>query len=84
MQDNYRYTLSRGKFFRRQEWYSICSMHHNHNSECNMCTTGHWVNVYKHFFSGILYKLCPPLWRYFANLPRKKENFFDNFEKLTK
>jgi len=73
----------RGKFFWKYEWYSICSVHYNHDPNCNMCTTGHWVNVWGHFFSGIVYKICPPIWRFFINLPPKKKNFWDNFDKLT-
>lgn len=74
--------LSKGKYFWKCEWYSICSMHYNHDPNCNMCTTGHWVNTWKHVVSGALYKVWPFLWRFLVNLPPKKNKFWDNFDKL--
>lgn len=79
-----RHIISRGKFFRKQEWYSICSMHSEHNPECNMCTTGNWRNVWLGAISSLIYKITPGIWRWFVNLPPKNKKFFDNFEKLTK
>lgn len=77
-----RHILTKGKFFWKSEWYSICSMHYEHNPLCDMCTTGHWRNVWIGRFSSIVYKIAPGFWVWFVNLPPKNKKFFDNFEKL--
>jgi Cys-tRNA synthase (O-phospho-L-seryl-tRNA:Cys-tRNA synthase) len=67
--------IERGKFLWKQEWYSICSAHRDHNSECDMCTTGRWNNVLITRISSFVYKHFPKFWRWWVNLPFFKLNF---------
>jgi len=66
---------TKGKFFWKYKWYSICSMHYNHDPNCNMCNCGTWTNVWTHAIGSVIYKLFPSLWRWYMNLPFNKRNF---------
>ena len=72
---------SRCEGLQRQEFYSLCSMHYNSDPNCDLCNTGHWFYVHRQRAGHIIFKLCPGLWRLFANTKKSKEKFL-NFEKL--
>lgn len=72
---------SRGEGLDRQEFYSLCSMHYDSDPNCHMCNTGHWYYVNRRKAWHIIFKLCPGLWRLFANTKKNKEKFL-NFDKL--
>jgi hypothetical protein len=59
--------MKRGFLFWREEWYSICSAHIEHNPECENCKIGRWVNVIGHFFDSLIYKIEPDFWRWYTN-----------------
>ena len=58
---------TRGKYFKKEEWYSICSAHFVHDPECPTCNTGRWVNVYGHVIEGFIYKYAYWLWFWWVN-----------------
>ena len=58
---------TRGKFIRKEVWYSICSIHGEYDEDCHMCKTGEWNNVVEIWFDGLLYKISYPLWFYKMN-----------------
>ena len=54
--------ISRGKYWYKYEWYSICSVHREYNKDCKICNTGSWVNVWKNYIDNIIYDISPKLW----------------------
>ena len=46
-----------GKWLNKKRWYSICSMHHNINKDCNMCQAGNYHNVYLIKMQQIFHKI---------------------------
>ena len=66
---------SRGRFWWKKEWYSICSGHEPDETKdtCPRCLTGTWVNVWSHFFGHIFYTLLPSVWRWWVNLEFNKK-----------
>lgn len=76
---------SRGRWLNRQEFYSICSMHSEYEYDCDCCNAGSWSNVYVAKISQGFYKVCPSLWRVWANRPNSKsqktlEEIFPNLK----
>lgn len=69
--------ISRGKYWYKYHWYSICSIHRDYNKECRMCNAGHWVNVWRNYIDNIIYKISPKLWRKGFNISTtvKSKNF---------
>jgi len=57
----------RGSFFKKEEWWSICSKHIEYDENCKTCNIGSWKNVWKHNMSAILYDISPKIWIYFNN-----------------
>lgn len=55
--------ISRGKYWYKYEWYSICSVHREYNKDCKMCNSGSWINVWKNFIDSIMYDISPKLWQ---------------------
>jgi hypothetical protein len=66
---------SRGEGLLREEWYSICSVHHDYNEDCNMCNCGNWINVEKQKEEGELFDRDPDEWRRIHS--HDKLEFFD-------
>ena len=58
---------SRGKYFKKEVWLSICSRHREYEESCNICNTGKWENVIKLKLSGLFYDISPVMWRYWIN-----------------
>ena len=58
---------TRGKFLKKQIWFSICSMHAAYDENCNMCNHGSWENVIHYKISSVIYKFFPSLWRWWLN-----------------
>lgn len=58
---------TRGRGPTKEEWYSICSRHRIYDSECKLCNVGRWVNVWRHACGGVVYAMCPWLWRKWVN-----------------
>ena len=63
---------TKGKFFWKQRWFSICSAHRDHKYDCDMCTTGSWHNVWKLKHGSIIYYFSPRLWVWYMNRPKSK------------
>jgi hypothetical protein len=76
-----RQRITKGLLFWKYEWYSICSVHYNHNEHCKMCTSGGWVHCWSHIVSSLIYKLFPKLWIWYMNLPHRKRKFFNDLNK---
>lgn len=64
---------TKGKYFWKKGWYSICSMHRDENDDCQMCQTGRWVNVCGYNVSSFIYGKWPNLWRWWANISWNKK-----------
>ena len=58
---------TKGKYFWKKEWYSICSLHMEYQENCPLCNKGQWINVTRHWFNKLLYKYCYSLWFYNMN-----------------
>ena len=58
----------KGKFFWKKRWFSICSMHWDHDENCNMCNTGTWSNVWLSKISAWFFEHFPKLWIWYVNL----------------
>lgn len=54
----------------KYEWYSICSAHIIHNTQCHMCNAGSWINCYQHKIENYIFKKNPNLWIRWANDPK--------------
>ena len=66
---------TKGKYFWKKEWYSICSIHHQHNEKCEMCNTGNWHNVllgnilnFLYYKINIFYKIWQLWQKFFGKL----------------
>jgi len=57
----------RGKGFRKERWYSFCSMHIDYDEKCPRCCAGSWENVWVGYFSSFVYKVAPRLWKWWVN-----------------
>lgn len=73
-----------GKGIKKEEWYSICSVHHEYTEGCSMCKIGNWNNVYKTKISSIFYSIFPKLWVWWVNLGNKKQKWLNHFSKYNK
>lgn len=51
----------------KRRWYSVCSRHGEVKADCNCCMVGSYDNVWKVWFSGLMSKLTPRLWRWWVN-----------------
>lgn len=58
---------TRGRFFWRQEWCSLCSKHYDHDFDCANCQTGQWTSIYGRKVGHFVYRRWPGLWRWWAN-----------------
>ena len=58
---------TRGKFLKKEEWYSICSRHIEYDENCQACNKGGWYNIYKSKLSGVLYDISPKFWIWINN-----------------
>lgn len=58
---------TRGKWLKKEAWYSICSSHLEDDPECSRCQVGAWHNVYLLKVGSIVFKIAPRLWRWNAN-----------------
>jgi hypothetical protein len=57
-----------------EEWYSICSRHGlDHSHVCRLCGMGTWVSIWGRYASHAVFKVCPWLWRKFANWGLRRE-----------
>lgn len=69
----------RGKGFRRETFYSICSKHQEPKHFCDCCNIGHWENDIRHAISKFFEKRAYPLWKWWHNRPSYKERLL-NFD----
>jgi hypothetical protein len=53
----------------KRTWLSICSCHHpsHQDPECDLCRTGSYHVAWKTWISGFVFRVSPPLWRWWAN-----------------
>lgn len=64
--------LTKGKYFWKKSWYSICSMHREHDETCNICKSGTWENNWLVVIDGFIHDHCYKLWYWNANRKPKK------------
>ena len=64
--------ITKGKFFWEKTWYSFCSMHSEHDENCNACKSGTWENNWMHSIGSLIYKKNTNLWRWWVNRKYKK------------
>ena len=57
----------RGVGWRKEHWFSICSMHQKHDKTCSMCNAGTWTPVWRIKLSNGVYAWWPELWRWWVN-----------------
>lgn len=55
---------TRGRGFNKEEFYSFCSRHREHNEDCDLCQKGIWVNVFQCKLGTLIYWISPTLWRW--------------------
>jgi hypothetical protein len=48
-------------------WASICSMHHEYNASCGLCSKGRWIYREQHDLEQWLFRRNRRLWREWAN-----------------
>lgn len=60
---------TKGKFFWRKSWYSICSVHFNYKNDCGMCNAGSWHYDILSKIDGIIHDHWYSLWFYWHNRP---------------
>ena len=72
---------TRGKFVRKERWYSICSIHQEYNKDCPMCNSGTWNNVILIWLDSLLYKVSYPLWYNKMNGEFPTKNFKKDLKK---
>jgi len=58
---------TRGKGFKKEIYLSICSMHKEFDENCEICKVGWWQNIIKLKLSGLIYDVCPFIWRWWVN-----------------
>jgi len=58
---------TRGKGFKKEMWFSICSRHFIYDENCDLCKKGCWRNAYNYKLSSIFYKIFPRLWCWAVN-----------------
>lgn len=57
----------RGRGLFREHWFSICSRHRYFDSGCKLCQHGLWMNIWRHRFCYLVFKLAPRFWQWWAN-----------------
>ena len=58
---------TRGKYFKKEIWFSYCSRHQEYNEDCNICNIGTWENVIHYKITSLIYKISPSIWRWLVN-----------------
>lgn len=59
----------------RKTWYSICSAHQKYKKSCPRCNKGNWHNDVRYYFSSVIYKNWPNVWRWWVNRKQRPLNF---------
>lgn len=52
-----------------EQWYSICSAHHDYDENCPRCSVGRWINVEESRLDRELFAKDPKKWRELHNRP---------------
>ena len=68
---------SRGEGLNREEWYSVCSMHHDYDENCGACNVGSWINVHEHDIDSNLHDTDYEAWYEKANSKSLKFHTID-------
>lgn len=63
--------MTKGKLFWKKEWFSICSIHHDFDPNCELCNIGSWHNIILYNIGLFIYKMMPDIWKFFKNIKRK-------------
>jgi hypothetical protein len=58
---------TKGKYFWKAIWFSICSKHRYYEADCALCNAGQWRNVLVHKISSFTFKHCPNFWVWWMN-----------------
>lgn len=58
---------TRGKYLKKEIWFSFCSRHSVYDETCNICNSGNWRNAIKYKVSSFIYDSFPSLWRWWVN-----------------
>ena len=72
---------SKGRWFWRRDWYSVCSSHQRVRHDCARCRTGHWHYRWLRRIDGVIYQRYPRFWVWWHNLGWNKRRFlrFDSY-----
>lgn len=73
----------RGKWFWKEQWYSICSRAHNedmYDKDCPLCQVGNWHNVWLNKIEGFFHDHCYKLWYWWIN---RKPIKFEKYDSST-
>lgn len=63
---------TRGRYLMKEEFYSICSMHRESRSDCDLCQEGTWTNVWTRRVGHLVHDHCYRLWYWWVNRPDSK------------
>jgi len=58
---------TRGKYFKKEIWFSFCSRHREYDETCSTCNVGTWVNAIYYKIDSLIYKISPTFWRWKIN-----------------
>jgi hypothetical protein len=53
---------TKGYFFWKKHWVSLCSAHQNYDENCKSCQSGEWHNTWESEISNYFYNNCHGLW----------------------
>lgn len=59
--------MIRGRGLFRERWYSICSIHQEHDPTCDLCVCGMWHNVWAQRIDSLICRFAYPLWYWLHN-----------------
>lgn len=54
----------KGKYFWKERWLSLCSVHQKYNKECNTCNVGTWENVCRTNIEKVIFTISPKLYKW--------------------
>lgn len=57
----------RGKWFKKEIFFSFCSIHYIPEKSCKICNTGIWENYYTWKIKSFMHKYFYKLWFWYVN-----------------
>lgn len=56
--------VDKGKYFYKERWFSMCSVHQQYNKECPTCNIGTWENVWRTNIEKLVFIISPKLYKW--------------------